>query len=64
MMWEPVATAQIDRSAYYLVKTNAFEWGDREWEVMSGSMVESKLAPHYIRGRPLFVSRITDPDSF
>lgn len=63
MVWEPATAAEIDRQAYYLVKTNAFEWGDREWEVMRGSMVNFKLAPHYVRGRPLYVSRITDPDS-
>lgn len=64
MMWQRAGDADIDTSAYYLVKTNAGEWRDMEWCVAKGAMVNFWLRPEFVRGRALWVAKITDPDSF
>ncbi len=61
MNWERAETAEIDFNAFYLVKDNGGEWRDFDLHVMRGQMVNHKLAPNYIRGRPEWVAKIIQP---
>jgi len=62
MNWERAETASIDANAFYLVKDNGGEWRDFDLHVMRGTMINHKLAPNYVRGRPEWVCKITQPD--
>lgn len=61
MNWERAETAQIDVHAFYLVKDNGGEWRDFDLHIMRGTMVNHKLAPNYVRGRPEWIVRIEQP---
>lgn len=63
MNWERADEAEIDPHAYYVVQTNAGEWRDFDLVVLSGLMVQKKLEPSYVRGRPVWVAKITRPVS-
>jgi len=62
MKWMKAEGAVLDREGDYLVKTNAMEWGDPDLKVMRGSMVQFFMRPDYVRGRPVWVARITNPE--
>jgi hypothetical protein len=61
MPWEPAETAQIDFNAYYVVKNNGDEWRDFDLCILRGQMVQHKLAPNYVRGRPEWIAKIDRP---
>jgi hypothetical protein len=63
MNWERAETAEIDFRAFYLVKDNGGEWRDFDLHIMRGQMVNHKLAPNYIRGRPEWICKIIAPVS-
>lgn len=63
MNWERAETSEVDTSAFYLVKDNGGEWRDPDLHVMSGWMVRRKLEPTYVRGRPTWIAKITQPDA-
>lgn len=62
MKWMKAEGAVLEDGAEYLVKTNAGEWGDRDHEIMRPAMIRFRMSPHYVRGRPVWVARITDPE--
>lgn len=61
MAWEKAEGARLDPEAYYLVKTNGGEWLDHDLAIMRAKMIEFRLQPHYVRGRPEWVAKITNP---
>ena len=61
-LWVQADAADIDDAAHYLVKTNAGEWRDADLRVMKGYEVKRKREPSYIRGRPVLIARIIDPN--
>jgi hypothetical protein len=61
MNWERADTAEIDSSAYYLVQHNGHEWRDFDLMIMHGLMVNRRLEPDYVRGRPEWVAKIIRP---
>lgn len=63
MIWEKAEKADIDPGAYYLVQDNGHEWRDFDLSIMPGRMVTHKLEPHYVRGRPEWVAKITRPQT-
>lgn len=62
MIWEKVENVQVDPSARYLVKTNGAEWRDSDLFVMVGHLIIFRLAKSYVRGRPIWVALITNPE--
>lgn len=61
MHWEDATTATIDPHAYYIVQHNGHEWRDFDLGVISGRLVQLRLAPDYVRGRPEWVAKIVRP---
>ncbi len=61
MHWEKAEEVKIQKHAYYLAKTNGSEWRDLDLYVMKGFMVEFKLRPENVRGRPVWVAKINLP---
>lgn len=62
MQWENAKTAKIDLDAYYVVQTNAHEWRDFDLAVLAGHIVNFRLQPHYVRGRPEWIAKIVRPN--
>ena len=62
MHWEDATKAEIDPKAYYFVQHNGGEWRDFDLGVISGTLVKIRLEPDYVRGRPIWVAKITRPD--
>lgn len=63
MHWEKAEEAVIDPDAYYVVQDNGGEWRDFDLCVIRGLMVERRLRPEHVRGRPQWVAKITNPTS-
>jgi hypothetical protein len=61
MTWVDATKAEIDPASYYVVKHNGGEWHDFDLGVISGSLVRRRLEPDYVRGRPIWVAKITKP---
>lgn len=61
MPWERAETASVDANAFYLVKDNGGEWRDFDLHIMRGTMVNHKLAPQYVRGRPEWIAKVNAP---
>lgn len=61
MHWEDAATATIDPEAYYVVQHNGHEWRDFDLGVISGRLVQMRLRPEHVRGRPEWVAKIVRP---
>ena len=61
MNWERAETATIDPTCHYLVQHNGHEWRDFDLMIMPGMMVQRRLEPSYVRGRPEWVAKIVRP---
>lgn len=61
MNWEDATKASIDTESYYVVQTNGAEWRDFDLAIMPGKIVQFRLEPRYVRGRPVWISKITPP---
>ncbi len=61
MHWVLAEQAAVDPDKHYLVKSNGGEWRDFDLAVMGGMLVEYRLRPQYVRGRPVWIAEITDP---
>lgn len=64
MHWEPATEEAVNLSPFgqkFLVKTNGGEWRDTDLHVMGSFEIKMKLSRTYVRGRPLYMARITDP---
>lgn len=61
MKWLPAEGAKIATKKRYLVKTNGAEWSDPDYGIWPGAWVERRLRSEYVRGRPLFIAEIIDP---
>lgn len=61
MPWQKAETTEIELNSYYLVKDNGGEWRDFDLHVMYGRMVQQKLSPEYVRGRPEWIAKIDHP---
>ena len=59
MIWEDATKVEIDPKAYYVVQHNGGEWRDFDLGVLSGSLVKLRLEPNYVRGRPIWVAKVT-----
>lgn len=62
MQWEDATKAAIDPDAYYVVQHNGHEWRDFDLGVISGRLVQLRLEPNYVRGRPEWVAKIVRPN--
>lgn len=63
MQWKRAETVTQDDKGHYLVSTNANEWGDWNLEIMAAFRILQMLQPIIRRGRPIWVAKITNPDS-
>jgi hypothetical protein len=63
MKWERADQATIDESAFYVVQTNGGEWRDFDLFILKGIMVAYRMNPSYVRGRPVWIAKITKPES-
>jgi hypothetical protein len=61
MNWEKAETAEIDPKSFYLVKDNGGEWRDFDLSILKGPIVKYRMRPEIVRGRPVWISKITDP---
>lgn len=61
--WHRADEAEIDEKADYLVLTNGGEWRDADLFVWYGMMVQRRLVPTYVRGRPVWIAKITRPET-
>lgn len=61
MKWIKAELSNVDVDAYYLVKTNGEEWRDFDLCILRGYLVARKLDPDYVRGRPVWIAKITIP---
>lgn len=59
MIWVDATEAEIDPNAYYVIQHNGGEWRDFDLGVISGALVKRRLEPDYVRGRPIWVAKIT-----
>lgn len=64
MKWMKAEGAVIDKDGNYLVKTNGAEWNDGDLKLLPGFVVKKLLEPNVVRGRAVWVARITDPEGF
>lgn len=46
---------------WYLVKTNAMEWRDHDLHLWRGHQVHHALRPECVRGRPVLVAEVVNP---
>lgn len=61
MIWEKAESANIDLGAFYLVKDNGGEWRDFDLSILKGPIVTYRLRPEIVRGRPVWIAKITNP---
>lgn len=61
MTWERADQATIDNSADYLVQTNGNEWRDQDRFVWPGIRVRHMMRPEIVRGRPVWIAKVTEP---
>lgn len=61
MSWEKADTAVIDPDAFYIVQDNGEEWRDFNLGVHRGIIVQRRLSPTYVRGRPVWIAKIRRP---
>jgi hypothetical protein len=59
--WARAEQSNIDPEADYLVLTNGGEWRDVDLFIWPGIMVQKRLVPTYVRGRPVWIAKITRP---
>lgn len=62
MKWEKAEHVNIDDEAYYVVQTNGGEWRDFDLFVLRGALVNYRLNPDYVRGRPVWICKIIRPE--
>lgn len=62
MQWEKIENTKINPSAHYLVKTNGALWHDFDLMVLIGHLVIARSEKEYVRGRPVWVALITEPE--
>jgi len=62
MQWVDATKAKIEADAYYVVQHNGGEWRDFDLGVIKGVLVQRRLEPDYVRGRPIWVAKITNPN--
>jgi hypothetical protein len=59
MQWVDATKAEIDPDAYYVTQTNGGEWRDFDLFVQRGALLKLHLEPHYVRGRPVWIAKVT-----
>ena len=62
MTWVDPAKAIIEEDAMYLVKTNGAEWRDADLFMRPGWAIPSMMGENVVRGRPLAIALITEPE--
>lgn len=62
MRWIAAADAKPKIGEYYVVKTNGGEWRDCDLMIMPAPLLRNYMRPEIVRGRPLFVALVTDPN--
>lgn len=60
--WEAPHPLRVDDDDYYLVKTNGGEWRDPDLHLWRGYRVKACLVDTYVRGRPVLIAKVTDPE--
>lgn len=60
--WEAPHPLRVDDTAHYLVKTNGGEWRDPDLFLWRGYHVRERLKESYVRGRPVLIAKVADPE--
>lgn len=63
MRWQRAEDVIPEWGAMYLVKTNAGEWRDNDLYFWPAPLLERAMKPEIVRGRPIWVAKVTDPIS-
>lgn len=62
MHWQKAEEVSIDELSWYIVKTNGAEWRDNDLFVWRGWQLKHNIRPEMVRGRPIWIAKITDPE--
>jgi len=63
MKWIAAEDARPKDGEMYVVKTNGADWSDCDLFIWPAPLLRAYMKPEIVRGRPLFVALVTNPNS-